>query len=173
MPTTSDKPRPIPKAPSAEYLERAALYYLERFSASSAHLETVLRRKIMRRCKLRGEAAEPFYALIPPLIARYVESGLLDDARYTQAKVASLRRKGSSARMIAAKLGQKGVGRELIVQQIEADETSELDAARNLARRKKLGKSDTPEQKMRDLATLARAGFSYNIAKKALEEPAE
>ena len=173
MAVVFDKPRPIPKAPSAEYLERAALYYLERFSASSAHLETVLRRKILRRCKLRGEAAEPFYALIPPLIARYVESGLLDDARYTQAKVSSLRRKGASARMITAKLAQKGVGRELVVQHIEADETSELDAARNLARRKKLGRDESQEQKNRDLATLARAGFSYNIAKKALEEPTD
>ena len=59
---------------------------------------------------------------------------------------------------------------ELIEQQIEADDTSEFDAARNLARRKKLGTKPLPEQKIRDLAVLARAGFSYNIAKKALEE---
>lgn len=168
-----DKPRPIPKAPSAAYLERAALYYLERFAASSAHLETVLKRKILRRCKLRGEPAEAFYALIPPLIARYQACGLLDDARYTQAKVASLRRKGASSRMISAKMAQKGIKREITEQHIELDETSELDAARNLARRKKLGKKPDPEQKIRDLATLARAGFSYAIAKQALEELVE
>lgn len=170
MPRDSDATRRIPKAPSPAYLERAALYYLERFSASSAHLEAVLRRKILRRCKLRGEAAEPFYELIPPLIARYLESGLLDDARYAQAKVASLRRKGTSARMIGAKLSQKGIKHEQISAQIEADEMTELDAARRFAQRKKLGRKTSPEERNRDLATLARAGFSYNIAVKALQE---
>ena len=166
------KSRPIPKAPDVSYLERAALYYLERFSASSAHLETVLKRKIMRRCKLRGEESEPFYALIAPLIERYVVSGLLNDTQYTQAKVASLRRKGSSSRMINAKLAQKGIKNAMIEEQIEADETSELEAARNLVRRKKLGvfsRTQTDEKCLRDLATLARAGFSYAIAKAALE----
>jgi len=165
-----DKPQRIPKAPDAAYLERAALYYLERFATSSAHFESVLRRKIQRRCKLRNESPEPFYALIAPLVARYQECGLLDDARFTQAKVASLKRKGSSGRMIHAKLSQKGLKREMIAQHIENDETSELEAARNLVRRKKLGRNSSPEQKTRDLAVLARAGFSYMTARQALEE---
>ena len=162
-----NKPRPIPKAPSAEYLERAALYYLERFAASSAHLETVLRRKILRRCKLRGENPEPFYANIAPLIERYQSCGLLDDASYAKAKVSSLRRKGLSKRMIAVKLAQKGIARELAAEQIAADETTDLEAAKNLVRRKKLGQK--PEKRDKDLAALARAGFSFNIAKQAME----
>lgn len=157
-----------PKAPDAAYLERAALYYLERFAASSASLEQVLRRKIMRRCKARGESPEPYYENIAPLIARYVESGLLDDKRYAQAKVASMRRKGTSARMINAKLAAKGINRDITAAQLEADEVSELEAAQNLVRRKKLGQD--PERKDKDLATLARAGFSYGVAKQALEE---
>jgi regulatory protein len=165
------KSRPLPKAPDAAYLERAALYYLERFSASSAHFEAVLRRKIQRRCKLRGESPEPFYPLIAPLIARYQECGLLDDTRFAQAKVASLKRKGASARMIGAKLSQKGISRELITTQIAQHETSELEAARLLVQRKKLGKlRRKSEDKMKDLAVLARAGFSYAIAKQALED---
>ena len=154
-----------PKAPDAAYLERAALYYLERFAASSKQLELVLKRKIMKRCKARGESAEPYYENIAPLIARYQSSGLLDDARYTQGKVASLRRKGSSARMINAKLAQKGIARELIHKTLEVDETDELEAARNLVRRKKLKTKDD-----KSLAILARAGFSYAVCKQALEE---
>ncbi len=127
----------------------------------------VLRRKIMKRCKARGEDPAPYYEHIAPLVARYIESGLLDDARYAGAKVSSLRRKGTSARMIAAKLAVKGVSKALVAEQIEADETSELEAAQNLVRRKKLGQN--PERKDKDLATLARAGFSYAIAKQVLE----
>ncbi len=162
------KPNPIPRAPDAGYLERAALYYLERFAASAAHLETVLKRKIMRRCKARGESPEPYYENIAPLIERYIDSGLLDDTRYTQAKVASLRRKGASARMINAKLSVKGVPRNLIETQIAADETTELEAAQNLVRRKKLGKN--PDKRDKDMGTLARAGFSFAIAKQALDD---
>jgi len=166
-----NKPRPIPKAPDAAYLERAALYYLERFAASTAHFESVLRRKIQRRCKLRGESPESFYPLIAPLIVRYQECGLLDDTRVAQAKVASLKRKGASARMINAKLSQKGVPRELIATQIAENETSELEAARHLVRRKKLGKLRSKGiDGMKDLAVLARAGFSYAISKQALED---
>jgi regulatory protein len=167
MPT--DK-RP-PKAPDAAYLERAALHYLERFSASSAHLETVLKRKIMRRCKARGESPEPYYENIAPLIARYTQSNLLNDELFAQAKVASLRRRGTSARMIAAKLAQKGVPAGLTASTLEENETTELEAAKHLVRRKKLGKDESRKDK--DMATLARAGFSYGIAKQALEAEEE
>ena len=162
------KPAAIPRAPDAGYLERAALYYLERFAASSAQLEAVLRRKIMRRCKARGESPEPFYEHIAPLIVRYQQSGLLDDTRYAAAKVATLKRKGNSSRMISAKLAAKGVAKEVVNAQIALDETSELDAARNMVRRKKLGIKE--EQRMKDLAVLGRAGFSYAIAKQVLDE---
>lgn len=160
-------PRP-PKAPDVAYLERAALYYLERFAASSAQLEAVLKRKIFRRCKARGESPEPYYANIAPLIIRYQQSGLLDDSRFAQAKVASLRRKGSSKRMITAKLKQKGIAIDLIEEHIAAHETDEFEAARHFVRRKKLGIKE--ENYKRDLAALARAGFSYAISKQALDE---
>ena len=163
--TFSDK-KP-PRKVSVEYLERAAHYYLERFSTSSANLEKVLKRKIQRRCKLRKEIPEPFYALIAPLVARYQQSGLLNDESYARAKVQTLRRKGLSKRMVAVKLSEKGIGRELAAEQIDANETTELEAAMNLVRRKKLGQKK--ERRAKDLAALARAGFPYAIAKQALD----
>jgi len=161
------KPRTARKVDAA-YLERAGLYYLERFSTSSENFRRVLKRKIDRRCKLRGESPEQFYPLIAPLVERYQQSGLLDDTRYAEAKVASLRRKGLSKRMIQAKLKEKGIESDIIENGIAADDTSEMDAALNLVRRKKLGK--VAEKHNRDLGALARAGFSYAIAKRALKE---
>ena len=164
--TDKTKKPAVPKAPDAAYLERAALYYLERFASTSAQLTKVLTRKIMRRCKLRGESPEPYIANIAPLIARYQSSGLIDDQRYAEAKIASLRRKGTSKRMIAAKLAQKGIERKLIDKELISDEATELEAARELVRRKKLGKDS--ERLKRDMAVLARAGFSYGVARRAL-----
>jgi regulatory protein len=157
-----------PKAPDAAYLERAALYYLERFAASAAGLEAVLRRKIFRRCKARGESPEAYYANIAPLIERYIACGLLDDKRYTEAKIATLRRKGTSKRMIAAKLAQKGIDHKLIDKELVADDATELQAARELVRRKKLGKDS--DRFKHDMAVLARAGFPYGLARRALEQ---
>lgn len=167
------KPKRIPRKIDAAYLERAALYYLERFASSSENLKRVLKRKIDRRAKARGENAAEFYALIDPLVERYVASGLVNDAVYAQAQVASLRRRGGSKRMIAAKMQVKGIKGEALEAAISADDTDELQAAKNYARRRRLGKWRTKAREdfhEKDLAALARAGFSYTHAKQALEE---
>ncbi len=118
--------KPIPRKVDGAYLERAALYYLERFSSSAENLKKVLKRKIDRRCKARGEQGAEFYPLIDPLVERYVASGLLNDTVYTQSQVASLRRRGGSKRMINAKMAAKGIKGEQLSQIIEEDETDEL-----------------------------------------------
>lgn len=172
------KPERRPPGPvTASYLENAALYYLERFSASSERLRQVLRRKVMKRCRLRGEEdAAQYDALIDALITRYTEAGLLNDARYAEAQAASLRRRGASARGVAAKLMSKGIGKALISATLAADETEEIDAARTFARRKKLGpwrKEKQEEMRERDMAALARAGFSYDVVRAVMESECE
>src|SRR5579871_6293648 len=88
-------PRPRrrgPKPITPTYLENAALYYLERFSSSSAHLKRVLMRKVMRaEAAGNGERAEG-ERLVDALIARYVAAGLVDDKAYARQRAASLRR---------------------------------------------------------------------------------
>ena len=155
-----------PRKIDGGYIERAALYYLERFASSADNLRQVLKRKIQRRCKLRGEAPAEFYPLIEPVIARYIASGLLNDELYARGQVASLRRRGGSARMIAAKMNAKGIKGDTLQTAIHNDETDELEAARNYARRRKLGLK--PEKYEKGLASLARAGFSFAYAKAAL-----
>src|SRR5690606_4688484 len=143
------KDKKPPRKVDSTYLERAALYYLERFSSSSENLRKVLKRKIDRRCKLRGEQGAEFYALIDPIIERYVASGLLNDTLYAQSQVATLRRRGGSKRAISAKLAAKGLKGDVLASIIEEDETDELQAARNYVRRRRLGayrSNPTPEQ---------------------------
>jgi regulatory protein len=166
------KPK-IGRKVDAAYLERAALYYLERFSTSSENLKRVLKRKIDRRCRTRKEEPEEFYPLIEPLVQRYIASGLINDEVYTQAQVASLRRRGASKRMIEAKLKSKGLESGRIEETIAEDPIDELDAAKHYTRRRKLGPWRTKNRKEnyeRDLAALGRAGFSYAHAKAALDD---
>jgi regulatory protein len=161
-------PRPV----SPAYLERAAMAYLERYSSSSGNLRRVLRRKVDKRCRLRGEEAAAFYPLIEDLIAKTLRLGLVDDTRYAQARVATLRRRGGSARAIQAKLSAKGVDRATVAAALVGEEADELAAAHALARRRKLGPyrpGESSPYREKDLASLARAGFAYGIARAVID----
>lgn len=165
-------PRPV----TAAYLDRAALAYLERYASSADNLRRVLKRKIDNRCRLRGEEADPFYPLLDEVIAKTQRLGLIDDTRYAEARVATLRRRGGSARAIQAKLSAKGVARETIRAALQGDEgdpaEDEEAAAHAFARRRKLGPYRPGERapyRDKDLATLARAGFPFDIVRRIVD----
>jgi regulatory protein len=171
--------RKPPREVTQAGLERAALAYLERFAASAESLRRVLLRKIERSARAHGSDRDQGAAWIEALIERYRRSGLLDDRVYAEARTASLRRQGRSARAIADRLARKGVGRAVIDEALGPTRTpaDELAAAARLAQRRRLGPyrvgGDRETQRLRDLATLGRAGFSYDTARKvvAAESP--
>ena len=166
-----------PRKVSLRYLENAALHYLQRYATSAENLRRVLKRKIERSCKFHAADPAEFYAAADALIERYTSSGLLNDRVYAEAKVSSLRRRGLSRQAIAHKLQAKGLAKSEILAGLEITdaekEEPELEAALALARRKKLGPfrpvpATDPDRKKKDMAALARAGFSYDIAAAAL-----
>ena len=85
-----------PRKLSAQSLENAALYYLARFSAPSAHLRRVLRRRVDRALRVHGGDPAEGRRLVEELIERFHRSGLLDDTAYAAGRVESLRRRGAS-----------------------------------------------------------------------------
>lgn len=176
--------RPI-KIPSTQRLHNIALHYLSRFAASEGSLRRVLKNRIMR-----ASIADPAFAAdhakqaqlhidIETIIEKHRKSGVLNDAAYAETKTHSLRRAGKSRRIIEQKLKIKGIDRELIAKTLaskdeESDpETVELKAAHILAKRKKLGPyrvTDTDfERHKKDVAAMARAGFSLSIIRKVLD----
>src|SRR3954451_11028771 len=166
-------PRPPGKV-TAAYVERAALAYLERFASSADNLRRGLTRKVERRCRLREEEPEPFLPLVDDVVRLIVASGLVDDRRYAEARTASLRRRGGSARLIVAKLAAKGVEREVAAAALAGDtDADERAAAKALARRHRLGPYRTRDRaayRDKDLAALVRAGFNYGLARSVIDE---
>ena len=168
--------RRLPRQATASHLENAALHYLERFSSSSANLRRVLLRKVARSARVHGTDPAEGAGMVEAIIARYLQSGLLDDAAYAAQKAASLRRRGASLYGIRGKLAMKGVDAELIGVTLERlDEqggSGELAAACALLRRRRLGpyrpKGARAEHHRKDLAALARAGFSLDLARRVL-----
>jgi regulatory protein len=148
----------------ADDLERAALTYLLRYASSIARVRAFLERHVRRD----GGDLEA----IDEVVEKLVRLGYLDDERFAVARARALRRRGSSSLSIAATLAKNGVDRAIIDRAI-ADEAEELEAARAFVRRRRLGphraEEERSEKRERDLAALARAGFSYEVASRALE----
>lgn len=173
-PGRGDRPARVPRRIGADYLRRAALHYLERYSASAGQLRRVLARKIAVSCRHHGEDPALHAVALEEVVAGFVSSGLVDDRRFAEARAATLRRKGQSSRAVAARLASKGVSRDLIGEVAATDEGGELAAARIATRRRKLGPWRAPEQRaacrQRDLAALARLGFDFATARAVIDE---
>jgi regulatory protein len=178
-------PRTRPKRPrkiSAKYLENAAVYYLQRYSSTVAGLRKALIRKIDRSVREHGGTRAEHLPAVELLLQKLERSGLLNDQSFTLHKADSLRAAGKSTRVIALKLRQKGVPTALAnthIARVKAD-ISDDEAARMHARKKRLGpfrREANPlsrkEFRQKDLAAMARAGFSYDVAKRIIDGDAD
>ena len=160
-------------------LGEAALSYLNRRDASRAKLVQHLEQWVRRR----GTPADPEPArpLILELASRYQASGLINDDRLAKNALDSLRARGASSRAIAYKLRARGVDASVIDATLAGErqksQSAELDAARALVKKKRLGsrrpEADRAANRRRDLAALARAGFDFDTARRALGGNAE
>src|SRR5512143_1117299 len=93
-----------------EELEAAALRYLNRFDSSAKNLTRVLDGYVAKVAKERGsDAAAGGADWVRELVARYVESGIVSDARFADTLASGLRRRGGSRRAIEWKLKARGV----------------------------------------------------------------
>ena len=169
--------RKPPRKATPGYLERAALFYLDRYATSADNLRQVLRRKVARSAWAHGGDPAAGEAAVEALIARFLEAGLLDDARYAEGRARSLARRGQSLRGIRLRLRQKGVGEDEIAAALAGlrDEAGdpELAAALAYARRRRLGPfragAARAAQRERDLAALARRGFDPDLVLKVID----
>jgi len=172
---THRKPRPA----TQERLRKAALYYIDRYATSALNLHEVLMRRVSRSARLHGTDPEEGREWAVDIVRELVERGLVDDRRYAETRARSLHRTGASKRRIAMALKTKGVGADDIEYAMteleEAHRNTEMAAARNYARRRRLGpwrNADArAERRDRDLAAMARAGFAYMVSQKVIDAP--
>jgi regulatory protein len=168
---------PIRPAPDAATLHEAALNYLARYATTEAGLRQVLYRRIdawARQAAGADDVRDRTAAaknLVPAVIARLVELGLLNDAAFAENRARGLALNGRSHRAITAKLMAKGIAPDR-ARAVLPD--GELVSALILARKRRIGPFRTvPGDHNRELGVLARAGFPRDIAMRALAMPAE
>lgn len=169
---------------SQSRIDNIARFYIERFATTAAHLRRVLTRRADRARRVHGGDAAEIAGWINQVVERLVRLGLVNDARYAADRAASLRRLGRGPGRIKALLAAKGVPRALIDKVLaETAETTSggdasLNAAIGYAKRRRFGvfgkaqptdKQERLKKQTRELAALGRAGFSYAIARRALD----
>lgn len=170
-----------PKKITAQYLENAAAHYLSRFSSSSENLRRILERKVWRRVNLGADRPDDVDEWINDLIKKFNRIGLLDDEHYALVRAKNFQNKGRSLSRIKAELRHKGISPETVektIEDINPHGEADLEAAIRLAKKKRLGNFatkiiDNAEERaklrQKHLAVFARAGFSFDIAKQALD----
>ncbi len=160
------------KPATAAYLERAAIAYLERFGGTTERLRRVLEKRVARSVEELGTDPREGARALEQVLEKLARMGYVDDARFAASRVRTMRARGNSARALRATLARQGLDAALIERALEGDPSDDLEAARALVRRRRLGPHRPPEQReaerARDLAKLARAGFSYDVASRAL-----
>ena len=132
-----------------------------------------LERRAKRRLAVRSLETATI-ELMDAAIAELLSLGLIDDAKFAETRTATLVRKGLSRNRVAQGLRAKGISKDMVERAVTG-EIDELVQARRFVERKRLGSlrrgGMTPESRKKDLGALARAGFGFAIAAKALSEP--
>ena len=108
---------------------------------------------------------------IARVMARLLEAGYLSDAAFAASWAASRTSKGMGARRIRMELRQKGVSQNEIDSALSAiDEDDMLSGAIRTAEKAARGKDlSSPADRQKILASLARRGYDYAIARQALQ----
>lgn len=172
---TEKTKKSAPKPPTKARLRNIALYYLDRFESSEENLRTVLKRRIDKYAFLdKSYNPTAAYQWVEEVIAECLKQNFVNDERYAEFKVNNYLNAGKSRRYIEQKLKQKGISENVVAHFFDDDNYSEFETALNFARKKKIGRfrpdeSARLENRQKDLATLVRAGFDYDIAKEILE----
>jgi len=172
------KRRPTPPL-SESWLRQEALRHLQRWTSSEWRVRRLLWKRVRRAWSFHGGTEEEAAPMVEAVIAWLVQGRHIDDARFARAWVETLRRRGTSRKMILHKLREKGVPFRITQEalQVEDDlqeEDAEHASAAAYARRRRLGPhrfpvDDSWDRKRKDLASMARAGFSYGVARSVLE----
>ena len=151
-------------------LLKYSIYYLSKYSSSKKNLEFILKKKI-RRLSEEKKIRFQLYNEIQFIIEKLEKLNLINDQVFVESKIQSLQHQVKSKNYIKQYLLQKGIDKQLIEDQIslfyENNKNLEKENAFKFAKKRNLLGSDQDYQKK--LSKMARAGFSYDIAKEILK----
>ena len=161
-------------------LRKSAMSYLARYEVSVHQFENTMKRKLSNLKTYSNDLDN--IKIISILKDEMILAKFIDDKRFAETKIRSMRLQGGSERLIYAKLNEKGISNDIIKCAIntvdEGHENAEMIAAINFIKKKNIGiyykknlenKIDEFELKNKWYGALSRRGFSLDIVKKVFE----
>ena len=156
---------------NSSILMKYAINYLSKYSSSKTNLERMLNNKI-RRMKVEKQDKYILYNSIKEIIDKLEKNKFINDHNYTLSKISFFSSQGKSKNFIKNYFMQKGIDKNIIdetFEKFESDDPNwEIKSAKKFVKKKRL--LNNIENKEKGLSKLGRAGFSYEISKKILEE---
>ncbi|MCQ2966720.1 MAG: RecX family transcriptional regulator [Alphaproteobacteria bacterium] len=163
----------IPKPITQIRLKNIALFYISKYECSAEMLRRVLNKRIYQTKIKGGSVPEQSTDWVHQIVTEIVNKGYVDDKRYAENLIYKLQSTGKSLRTVINKLKTAGISDEIISELTTDELKSDIEQAIRLVQKKKLGYLRPVEQRKeyfkKDLGVLARAGFSYDTAIKALQ----
>ena len=161
-------------------LRKSAMSYLARYEDSVHQFEKIMKRKLSN-FKTNSNDLDKI-KILSNLKNEMILAKFIDDKRFAETKIRTIRRQGGSERFIYAKLNQKGISNDIIKSAIntidEGHENAEIIAAINFIKKKNIGiyykknlKNKVYEFELKNkwYGALSRRGFSLDIIKKVFE----
>ncbi|PHQ69333.1 MAG: hypothetical protein COB93_08300 [Sneathiella sp.] len=177
--TDPQKPKKIrkPKEPTEKWLRDQALRYLNRFPATTMKMHQHLQKKAAPNLEFFDVTESNLIGNIDRVIENLVRAGFMNDDEFAASKARVMAKQGKSTAQIGAKLQELGFTETQMDAAIAAlgedPYKRDLRAAARYVKRRKFGPYKPTEirsdRRDKELASLARQGFSYDIATKALD----
>lgn len=178
MPENKTAVKPV----TQKRLMNIALYYLSRYESSAENLRRLLDRRVAKAAAKGARVPPEAAQWILAVVSEVCRLGYVNDERYALSTAEKYRKAGKSERYIRLKLSRAGVDNDIQDAVLKNDESlscaeAELAAALRLVEKRKIGPFRSPRDRKlfrkKDMAVLARAGFSFQTAVQALGSAAE
>ena len=163
---------------TVEEMRNFAFAYVEKYAPSKQQLKTYLLKKYLKT-SVPNIKKQDVTNLIDIVLSDLEKSKFINDKFYSESKAKSMIQRGSSINKIRNYLIGKGINSEYIKETVNKihDDNSDQDffSAIKLCKKKRIGPARTEDNRSlfykKDIAILARSGFSYELSKKILDIP--
>ena len=165
-------------AKTIDEIRNFAYSYLEKYSPSKQQLRIYLFKKLIKT-KQNISSKKEIFNLIDSIITTLVDNKFISDKHYSDIKSKTFLKRGYSLNKIRYSLIKKGIDEKYIKASISKIKEKESDpdffSAIKLCKKRRIGpireESNRSLFYKKDIAILARSGFSYELSKKILDIP--
>ena len=163
---------------TVDQIRNFAYTYIEKYSPSKQQLRTHLFKKLIKKGK-KTTSKKEIFNLIDSVMLTLIEQKFISEEYYSDAKSKIFLKRGYSLNKIRYNLIKKGIDQKYIKASISKIKEKESDpdffSAIKLCKKRRIGPIREENNRSlfykKDIAILARSGFSYELSKKILDIP--